>query len=325
MALNATSPEHQMQIIAGTEGRKKGHKFEKTLTEHINELDNKLFYPVEGNTLHVFCGSPAEILLQYIANDRNVNVYDVKAWWLGGLATSGVGDALQDEEGNPITKCKSDVLLQITSSKGLETIGVSVKNCNKKTPTNDQMYFTTAKAFCYLLRTNGISVSSMGEQGMSMFCGDIGFRPLDIMTAQQLNCRNSDPNRFYWEELPCEAQQEWKEIFTVWQDYITMLLFQKAYKDDPYPPDYLLHQTVRYSDFEQCDIAVFSMEEIVAISKAYSGFELSPYVIRKGTYKNDNKIHYAPRFGFIQFQRGGQRQHPTQLQFNLKAGYFRKI
>ena len=43
MALNATSPEHQMQIIAGTEGRKKGHKFEKTLTEHINELDNKLF------------------------------------------------------------------------------------------------------------------------------------------------------------------------------------------------------------------------------------------------------------------------------------------
>ena len=73
------------------------------------------------------------------------------------------------------------------------------------------------------------------------------------------------------------------------------------------------------------DIAVFSMEEIVAISKAYSGFELSPYVIRKGTYKNDNKIHYAPRFGFIQFQRGGQRQHPTQLQFNLKAGYFRKI
>ena len=183
MALNATSPEHQMQIIAGTEGRKKGHKFEKTLTEHINELDNKLFYPVEGNTLHVFCGSPAEILLQYIANDRNVNVYDVKAWWLGGLATSGVGDALQDEEGNPITKCKSDVLLQITSSRGLETIGVSVKNCNKKTPTNDQMYFTTAKAFCYLLRTNGISVSSMGEQGMSMFCGDIGFRPLDIMTA----------------------------------------------------------------------------------------------------------------------------------------------
>lgn len=124
MALNATSPEHQMQIIAGTEGRKKGHKFEKTLTEHINELDNKLFYPVEGNTLHVFCGSPAEILLQYIANDRNVNVYDVKAWWLGGLATSGVGDALQDEEGNPITKCKSDVLLQITSSRGLETIGV---------------------------------------------------------------------------------------------------------------------------------------------------------------------------------------------------------
>jgi len=67
------------------------------------------------------------------------------------------------------------------------------------------------------------------------------------------------------------------------------------------------------------------MNEIVELSHTYSGFILSEYVIRKGTYKNDNNTHLAPRFGFIQFQRGGQKQHPTQLQFNLKAGYFRHI
>lgn len=34
------------------------------------------------------------------------------------------------------------------------------------------------------------------------------------------------------------------------------------------------------------------------------------------------KKHKAPKFGVVQMQRGGQKQHPTQLQFNLKAGYF---
>ena len=33
----------------------------------------------------------------------------------------------------------------------------------------------------------------------------------------------------------------------------------------------------------------------------------------------------APRFGIVQMQRGGQAQHPEQLQFNLQAGYFYKI
>ena len=66
------------------------------------------------------------------------------------------------------------------------------------------------------------------------------------------------------------------------------------------------------------------MEEIVAISKAYSGFELTPYVIRKGTYKNDNKIHYAPRFGFINFREVPKTASDT-IAIQLKAGYFRKI
>lgn len=50
------------------------------------------------------------------------------------------------------------------------------------------------------------------------------------------------------------------------------------------------------------------------------------YAVRKGTYKDPLGVqHEAPRFGIVQMQRGGQKQHPTQLQFNLKAGYFYKI
>jgi hypothetical protein len=191
------------------------------------------------------------------------------------------------------------------------------------------MFFTTARAFCSLLKFNGIPVSVEAEMGLSMFCGDEGFRPLDILSQEELQNRitnqNRDPNRFYWEELTNQAKQDWKYIFDSYQNEITMLLFQKAYYDDPFPPEYLLHQTVYYNDFNNCEIALFSMKEIVSLSKQHSGFILSSYKIRKGTYKNDTSTHLAPRFGFIQFQRGGQKQHPTQLQFNLKAGYFRHI
>ena len=160
---------------------------------------------------------------------------------------------------------------------------------------------------------------------MSMFCGDAGFRPLDEMSEAELRERKSDPNRYYWEELSVQAQGEWKNIFMTYQDKITLILFQKAYKDDPFPPDILLHQTVKYDSFDKCQVALFAMGEIIALSRKHSQFILSPYVIRKGTYKDDPATHYAPRFGFIQFQRGGQKQHPTQLQFNLKAGYFNHL
>lgn len=324
MTLLPVDKKHKKQIEAGVTGRKKGHKFEYTLSLALNHLESKYFYPT-ANQKHLFQGNPAELLLQYIANDKKICIQDVHAFWLGGLATSGAGDLQRDESGRLLTKCKSDVLIKITSNHSIQTIGISVKTCNKKNPTNDQMYFTTAKAFCQLLRTHQIPVSSEAERGLSMFCGDAGFRPLDHMNDKQLICRGSDPNRYYWEEMSPLAQQDWKLIFNCYQDKITMLLFQKAYKNDPYPPDYLLHQTVRYENFLACETAIFSMNEIVALSKKHSQFVLSGYKIRKGTYKNDPHIHLAPRFGFIQFQRGGQKQHPTQLQFNLKAGYFRHI
>lgn len=324
MALTPKNKQHELQIEAGIVGRKRGHKFEATLASVINGLEKKTFVP-EKNSSHLYLGNPASQLLQYIANDKCIRIMDVQASWLGGLATSGQGDAILDQEGKPITKSKSDVLLSIVTDNGVKTIGVSVKTCNKATPTNDQMFFTTARAFCQLLNKNGIAVSNEAERGLSMFCGDMGFRPLDMLNQELLKKRISDPNRFYWEELSSQAQDDWNSIFFDYQDKISMLLFQKAYKDDPYPPEYLLHQTVKYENFNLCETAIFSMDEIVALSHKHSGFVLSDYVIHKGTYKNDPNTHKAPRFGFIQFQRGGQKQHPTQLQFNLKAGYFRLI
>jgi len=247
MALTPRDQRHEKQIEAGTAGRRRGHKFESTLSSAINSMESKRFAPNVNNT-HIYNGNPAAELLQYIANDRGIEIIDAQASWLGGLATSGLGDALFDEQGNPITKSKSDVLIKLTTNRGIETVGISVKTCNKKTPTNDQMFFTTARAFCLLLRSNGIVVSDEAEKGLSMFCGDAGYRPLDLLSEEDLNHRISDPNRYYWEEMSEQAQDDWKMIFEEQQDHISMLLFQKAYKDDPYPPEYLLHQTVQYTD-----------------------------------------------------------------------------
>lgn len=325
MALKARDEIHQQQITAGTIGRKNGHKFEAILTDSINNMRIDSIRDISEGKKHLHQGNPAELLLSYIAADKGISIRKVHAWWLGGLATSGNGDVVADENGQSITKCKSDVLIEIESNCGVIRTGVSIKTCSKKTPTNDQMYFTTANAFCQLLENNGIPISISAKKGMSQFCGDSGFRPLDVFPAEMLQRRTSDPRRFYWEELSQKCRDEWHQIFSMNQDKITRLLFQKAYKSDPYPPDYLLHQTVKYESFDRCPVALFTIDEIVTLSRKHSGYILVPYYIRKGTYKNDKSAHLAPRFGFIQFQRGGQKQHPTQLQFNLKAGYFNHL
>ncbi|MDR3348669.1 MAG: hypothetical protein LBO03_03545 [Acidaminococcales bacterium] len=323
MALTPKNEAHGFQIEAGTVGRKRGHAFERELAATINTI--ALSCIPERQLSHLETGNPALLLLGYISQSLGLKILKVKAYWLGGLATAHGGDELLDENGNQITKCKSDILLDVITKTGIQQIGVSVKTCNKRTPTNDQMFFTTTRAFCQLLIQNGIPCSEEAIKAMSMFCGDVGFRPIDTMTKSELLQRVSDPNRFYWEELSAAARNEWEKIFKNYQDKITLLLFQKAYKDDPYPPDLLLRQTVQYSSFDSCQVALFTMSEIVSLSRKHSGYMLSPYIIRKGTYKNDSATHCAPRFGFIQFQRGGQKQHPTQLQFNLKAGYFNHL
>jgi hypothetical protein len=65
---------------------------------------------------------------------------------------------------------------------------------------------------------------------------------------------------------------------------------------------------------------------LVELSYNYCKFEKKKYSVRKGSYKDPEGVqHDAPRFGIVQMQRGGQTQHPEQLQFNLQAGYFYNI
>jgi hypothetical protein len=65
------------------------------------------------------------------------------------------------------------------------------------------------------------------------------------------------------------------------------------------------------------------MDQFLRLSKRFSTFAYNLYRVKKGSHKEPEGIlHQAPRFGVVQMQRGGQKQHPTQLQFNLKAGYF---
>lgn len=321
MALIPNNQVHANQINAGITGRKKGHKFENLLTQELNRLTTIDYNIVKDK--HLYIGNPALILMAFIEKKFNLKIKNYKAYWLGGLATSGTGDEVYTENGEKVKKSKSDVLVELNLRDGTQKIiGVSVKTCSKKTPTNDQMFFTTANAFCNLLERNSIIVTEDARKGMQMFCGDIGFRPIDLLDKSQLAKRLSDKNRFYWEEIPQKAFADWGYIFTYHQNEITRILFQKAYSDDPFYPEILLHQTVQYNDLNNCSIAIYTMDEIINCSHSYSGFTYSKYRIKKGSNKNDPNEHLAPRFGFIQFQRGGQKQHPTQLQFNLKSGYF---
>lgn len=100
---------------------------------------------------------------------------------MGGLATSGLGDEIFDDLGKAVKKSKSDILVEVLHAGGVQRLGISVKTCNKNTPTNDQLYFTTASAFSALLRTNGIEVSKEAEIALKMFCGDSDIDPLMVI------------------------------------------------------------------------------------------------------------------------------------------------
>lgn len=324
MAQNAKNAIHAAQIEAGTSGRRKGHLFEKTLSDELNniEISQDLLSTMSG---HLFVGVPSLNLIRYVLNKKKIkNPREIKSYWLGGLATSGEGDKLFGGDKKEIGKSKSDVVVEIETDKEKILVGVSVKTCNKSKPTNDQIFFTTASAFCRLLRENGIPVSEIAEDGLKRFCGDTGWRPIDA-DKNIFQKRKSDPERWYFEELPIDAQSEWSRILTNFQKEVTKVLLQKAYIGDPLPPEFLLHQTVYCSDMNHCEVAIFSIDEIAELSSKYAGFETSQYFIRKGRFKGDPSPHLAPVLDIFNFQRGGQKQHPTQLQFNLQAGYFHKL
>lgn len=334
MALTPLNAQHKFQITAGTEGRIRGHQFERDLRDSINKLATQgaYFTPKDfdernGRKIHIFTNMPATKLLQYISSMENLPIINYQAVWTGALATSGKGDQVTVGNGKKLKASKSDDLLEVQTPEGSRIIGISAKSCNRPIPTNDQIFFTTASAFCDLLRRNGINVSRMAEDGLSAFCGDKGFRPCDILNEEQLHNRianHVDDARFFWEELSPSALNEWEnEILTPYQDQITRILLKLAYEDDPFPPDYIIHKTRSATSLDECEFALFSVEELIRLSHEFSGYGRKLYKIRKGSHKDDPYDHVAPFFGFIQFQRGGQKQHPTQLQFNLKAGYFR--
>ncbi len=333
MAQKPTDQRHQSQIDAGTTGRKRGHAFEKELADRISSVKK---------TSSLFCAPPhthcitgrAEIeLLRYIIFTEKISGFDsIETEWLGGHATMEKCDATKQKGKG--TKSKSDIVVRFHVGKEVIERGVSVKVCNKKSPTNDQIYFTTASAFCELLKSHGIPVSDKAVNAMRCFCGDSGFTPDNIGNSgfklsdmvADMSSRASDTKRWFWEELPTSARKEWEcDIFSKHQDKITRLLLQKAYPNDPIEPSYILHQTHKCEDASSRSMAIFSMDEIVKYSRRFNGFHCNEYKIRKGSWKHDPAMHLAPRFGFVQFQRAGNRQHPTQLQFNLKAGYFNDI
>lgn len=324
MALNPIDEVHALQIQAGILGRNAGHKFEDQITAEINGFPYPLAVAA-ATPEHLLQGDPAINLLHYVAVQEGFSeLQSASAISTGSLATSEAGKQWLSINGATVSRCKSDLVLTLNASDGKSrTVGVSTKQCNNPKPTNAQLYFTTARGFSRLLQSNGIRVSDLAINALRQFCGDVGFRPSD---ASNVADRLTDPRRFFWEEVDTAGRTEWEAIFGAHQNKISRLLLQKAYLDDPFIPDYLLHKTKRSAAWASTEVAIYSIDELIALSAAYQKFALRPYSVRKGSYKDPAGVsHLAPRFGVIQMQRGGQAQHPEQLQFNLEAGYFYKI
>jgi hypothetical protein len=323
VALTPESEQHLLQIVAGTGGRSRGHKFEKDLRDQINSLRVDSVSWNDNVSGFMVTGHPAREILAFIARDQALEaIVGIEAWWLGGLKTARAGDAVTDEAGNTITGSKSDILVEFRHAAGVTRYGISVKKCNNAKATNAQVYCTTASAFCAQLRSIGIDVSDVAEMSLRMYCGDPGFRPKDGIGREDV--RVSD-DRWFWEELSQNARDEWEHIFSLHQDTITRFLLKFAYPNDPFPPAFLMHQAVGFNTIEEVSLAIFDIEKLVQYSSKYGGFSTKAKRVIKGTFSQDPNLHAYPRFGFIQFQPIGNRQNKHQLQFNLQAGYFYKI
>ncbi|MCM1570005.1 MAG: hypothetical protein NC081_11245 [Roseburia sp.] len=318
---------YKKQVIAGIEGRNKGHHFEESISDEINKLSAAdMNGPLTGS-YHIYQGNPAQLLISYIAGDKGKFIKKVTSYWIGGLATSNLGDSVVD--GEMIRGSKSDILLNVEYEDGTkEFVGISVKACSN----NAQMALTSATVFCKMLRENGISVSEQAEIGLKMFCGDVGFRPMDgFVPGNTENIpveRKARPERWYWEELADDVQKEWEGIFNDKQIVITMLLLQtaRAYKTDKFKPQYILHECNPHIDINACEVAIISINEFAIYSQLYDRFGTKGRRINKGSYKGiDLAIHQYPYFGFIQFQPIGNKQNFSELQFNLMASYYKKF
>lgn len=308
------------QIDAGASGRKRGHSYESILALKLNALVMP-FKKTHSNSVYVERGKPELILLNKILNYLNwESCTSIMAYSTGRLATAEVGEKEVSIDGHSLRGCKSDVIVKLIAEDGTsKIIGVSIKQCNNSTPTNAQVYFSTATAFYNLVVASGFVLSNNALVAMKQFCGDAGYRPCDDGDCSDRTYSNE---RYFWEEINSEGRKEWEDLFTNHQDEITRLLLQKGYRDDPFPPEIILHKTKKATPDNE-EIAIFTMKEFISLSHQYSPFSFGKYRVKKGSHKEPKGVeHLAPRFGVVQMQRGGQKQHPTQLQFNLKAGYF---
>jgi len=284
MALLPIDEVHALQIQAGALGRKAGHEFEDSITQKINQIE----YPFETlsqKNKHLLTGDPAVLLLNYIARQERLDVVkQAVAISTGALATSEEGKKWLSVNGARVFRCKSDLVLTlIDKNKNRITVGVSTKQCNNPTPSNAQLYFTTARGFSNLLKANGIPVGPSAVNALRQFCGDSGFRPSD---SAKYNSRISDPRRFFWEEIDATGRAEWEGLFSNKQDEISKLLLQKAYMDDPFTPDYLLHKTKAALNWNETEVAIYKIDELVTLSRKYQGFCTKPYSVKKGSYKD---------------------------------------
>ena len=228
MALKPIDDIHALQIQAGILGRKAGHKFEDEIAAKVNSIE----YPFSCDDMpdgHVLTGCPANLLLSYVGRQAGFSsIPKATAISTGALATSEEGLDWLSINGVEVKRCKSDLVITLhDKNDDLQTFGISTKQCNNKTPTNAQLYFTTARAFATLLVNNGIPVSEEAVRALRQFCGDEGFRPEDDPSTMVV--RETDPRRYFWEEIDPAGRTEWETIFSDKQDEVTRLLLQKAY------------------------------------------------------------------------------------------------
>lgn len=325
MALDPIDEAHALQIQAGALGRTAGHRFEDAIAASVNAA----VYPItvnERNPPNLTVGDPAALLLRFIAASLGYGkVRGAHAISTGALATSEEGVKWLSINGVNVSRCKSDLVVTLKSGDGRSSsLGISTKQCNNAVPTNAQLYFTTAQGFVNLLRANGLEVSNRGLAALRQFCGEPGSRPAD--DAGAMAGRLVDPRRYFWEEIEAGGRSELETTLAKHQDTVTRLLLQKAYVDDPFIPEFLLHKTKKCEAWQMTEVAIYSIDDLIRLSSQYQGFATRAYSVHKGSYKDPPGVqHLAPRFGIVQMQRAASKQHPTQLQFNLEAGYFYKL
>ncbi len=228
------------QIDAGAKGRRKDHSSENELAQKLNDIRMPYMGMLKNESV-VQRGFSELILLNKVLSFLQWGKCDcLQAYATGKLATSEDGDSSVLIEGESITSAKSDIIIVLENSGIKKVVGVSIKQCNNRTPTNAQVFFTTATAFYNLLLNNGISLSENALIAMRQFCGDVGFRPIDDFDCSD---RISSPERYFGEEINEDGRIEWESVFKNYQDEITRLLLQKGYSNDPFPPEIIMRKT----------------------------------------------------------------------------------